>query len=166
MKKTGIFYGSSTGYTADAATKVAKALDVQLADVHDVAKSSPSALGNYDVLVFGSSTWGSGELQEDWYDFVDGIENLDLSDKKIALFGCGDETMSDTFCGALGVLYDRLKGTGATFIGAFNADGYDFAHSPAEVEGKMVGLVLDDVNHADLTDGRIEEWAAQLKKEI
>lgn len=166
MKKTGIFYGSSTGYTADAATKIANALGVELVDVHDVAKSSPSMLGNYDVLVMGSSTHGNGELQEDWYDFVDGIENLDLSDKKIALFGLGDETMSDTFCAALGVLYDRLKKTGATFIGSFNADGYDFHKSAAVVDGKPVGLFLDDVNHADLTDKRIAEWAEQLKKEI
>ncbi len=166
MKKTGIFYGSSTGYTADVATRIASALGVELSDVHDVAKSGPSSVGDYDVLVFGTSTWGSGELQEDWFDFVDGLENLDLADKKIALFGCGDETMTDTFCGALRVLYDRLKGTGARFVGFFNADGYDFNHSPAIVDGKTVGLVLDEVNHADLTDARIAAWTEQVKNEI
>ena len=166
MKNTGIFYGSATGYTADAATRIAKALGVPLSDVHDVAQSSPSMLSAYDVLVFGSSTWGSGEVTDSWYDFLDGIEGLDLSDKTIALFALGDETMSDTFCGAAGVLYDRLKATGAKFIGSFNTDGYDYRHSPAVREGRAVGLLLDDVNHADLTDSRIDAWAAQLKKEI
>lgn len=166
MKKTGIFYGSSTGYTADAANRIAKALGVEIADVHNVADSSPSMLTPYDVLVFGSSTWGDGDLEEDWYDFIDGVEALDLSGKKIALFGLGDETMSDTFCGAVGVLYDRLKDTGAQFIGSFNADGYHFRHSPAERDGHMVGLVLDEVNHADLSAPRIAAWTAQLKFEI
>ncbi len=74
--------------------------------------------------------------------------------------------MTDTFCGALRVLYDRLKGTGARFVGFFNADGYDFNHSPAIVDGKTVGLVLDEVNHADLTDARIAAWTEQVKNEI
>lgn len=166
MKKIGIFYGSSTGYTADAATKIASALGVQLADVHDVANASPSMLGEYDVLVLGTSTHGNGELQDDWYDLIDGIEALDLSDKTIALFGCGDESMSDTFCSALVILYERLKGTGAKFVGSYNADGFKFDHSRALIDGKMIGLVLDDINHPDLTDKRVEEWAEQLKKEI
>lgn len=118
------------------------------------------------MLVLGSSTWGNGEVQSDWYDFLDGAQSLDLSDKKIALFGCGDESMTDTFCSAIGTLYNRLKGTGAQFIGAFDADGFHFDHSDAMIDGKIVGLMLDDVNHADLTDSRIARWTEQLKTEI
>ena len=42
MKKIGIFYGSSTGVTAEVAEEIAKRLGVAEADVHNVAKSSPS----------------------------------------------------------------------------------------------------------------------------
>ena len=39
--KIGIFYGSSTGTTAEVAEKIAKQLGVDAADVYDVAKVGP-----------------------------------------------------------------------------------------------------------------------------
>ncbi len=91
MKKIGIFYGSSTGITSEVAEDIAKFMGVGSNDVHDVAKSAPSDVAGYDVLILGSSTWGAGNLQDDWYDFLDGLEVLDLEGKVVALFGCGDE---------------------------------------------------------------------------
>ena len=49
MKKTGIFYGSSTGVTAEVAEDIAKLLNVPAADIHDVAKSAPSDVEPYDL---------------------------------------------------------------------------------------------------------------------
>lgn len=163
--KTGIFYGSTTGTTAEVAGRIAKALGVAGADVHDVANTAPSVLGDYQLILIGSSTWGNGDLQDDLYDFLDGATALDLKGRKIALFGCGDESMSDTFCSAIGKIYDRLKDSGAEFIGQFDADGYTFEHSDALVDGRFEGLMLDEVNHPDLTDGRIARWTEQLKRE-
>ncbi|WP_290451067.1 flavodoxin [uncultured Muribaculum sp.] len=166
MKKIWIFYGSSTGVTADVAQRIAKDLGVADADIHDVAKSSPSDVAQYDVLVLGSSTWGAGDLQDDWYDFIDGLEALDLKGKDIAIFGCGDESMSDTFCGAVGEIYKRLQGTGAKFIAPFDASVYTFDESPAFIDGVYVGLLLDEVNHPELSDERIKEWTDKIKSEI
>ena len=108
MEKIGIFYGSTTGITESVAYRLAELMHVKKEDLHDVARSKPSEIGQYDLLLLGSSTWGSGDLQDDWYDFLDGIETLDLKDKTIALFGCGDQSMSDTFCNAVGTIYHRL----------------------------------------------------------
>ncbi len=166
MKKIGIFYGSTTGITAEAAQDIAKELGVDVKDMHNVAKSSPDEVADYDVLLLGSSTWGSGDLQDDWYDFLDGLESLDLSGKTIALFGCGDETMSDTFCGAVGEIYNRLQKTGAKFIGSFDASVYDFDETPAFVDGVYVGLLLDNVNKEELSSERIKQWTKQLKVEM
>lgn len=163
MKNIGIFYGSTTGYTAEVANRLAKALGVEMKDVHDVANTAPSKLGEYDIIILGSSTWGNGDMQENWEDFIQGAEAMYLKGKKIAVFGCGDENMSDTFCNAVGEIYRRMQGTEAEFIAPFNADGYDFAKSGAIVDGVCVGLVLDEVNHSDLTDGRIAEWVKQIK---
>ncbi|MDE6206632.1 MAG: flavodoxin [Muribaculaceae bacterium] len=165
MKRYGIFYGTSTGTTGEVARKIAKALGVADADIHDVATTSPVEMGKYDVLILGSSTWGSGELQDDWYSFVDGAQSLDLSGKTIAIFGVGDETMSDTFCNAVGILYDKLKGTGARFVGEYPATVYHYDHSDATDGATMRGLVLDQVNHADLSDPRINAWADQVRRE-
>lgn len=166
MKKIGVFYGSTTGTTKAVAYKLAKMLGIEESDMHEVASVAPSVLGDYDVLVFGTSTWGSGELQEDWYDFVDGASALDLRGKTIALFGCGDETMTDTFCSAVGKLYEKFKSTGAEFVGAFDVDGYTFDHSDAEVDGQYVGLLLDEVNHPEYTDLRLRRWATQVSEQI
>lgn len=166
MKKTGIFYGSATGTTEHVAYQIAEALGVATEDVHDVAKVRPSDVADYDVLIFGSSTWGSGDLETDWFDFIAGIEVLALSDKIIALFGCGDETMSHTFCDAVGEIYDRIQKTGASVIGAYPADCYNFENSKALRDGLIVGLLLDNVNHPLLTPDRIAGWTTQLKGEL
>lgn len=163
MEKIGIFYGSTTGTTKAIAYKLAKLLGVKDDDVHEVASVAPSKLGEYDMIVAGTSTWGAGDLQEDWYDFIDGVEGLSLDGKKVALFGCGDETMSDTFCSAVGTLYEKFKSTGATMVGDYDADGYSFNHSAAYVDGKYVGLLVDEVNHPEFTDLRLRGWADKIK---
>lgn len=166
MKKIGIFYGSTTGNTANVAQEIAKELGVSSADVYDVADTAPDKLGDYDVLILGTSTWGSGDMQSDWYDFCDGAQTLDLTGKEFAVFGCGDETMSDTFCSGIGELYERFVKTGAKPIGAFNEDGYSFNHSGANVDGTVVGLVLDETNHPELSAAKISEWVKELSKEM
>ena len=85
MNKIGVFYGSTTGTTEDLARRIAEKLDVPSADVFDVSKLTEALVNEYDVLVLGSSTWGAGELQDDWYDGVKVLkkwhksEILDLS---------------------------------------------------------------------------------------
>ena len=167
MKKIGIFYGSTTGTVAGVARKIADLLGVPAEDVHDMAKSAPSDVAPYDVLILGTSTWGDGDMQEDAHDFADGLQALDLSSKEVALFGCGDESMTDTFCNGVDELKKYVEKTGAVIIGLFNAKGYDFAHSTSVAsDGVADGLLLDEVNHSDTADERIKEWVDLLKKEM
>ncbi|MCM1310424.1 MAG: flavodoxin [Bacteroides sp.] len=162
MKKIGIFYGSSTGVMADVAKRIAARLGVAAEDIHDVAKTAPSEVGEYENLILGTSTWGVGVEQEDWFDFLNGLDMIDLRGKRIALVGVGDETMADTFCSGVGHIYQRLKNSGAYFTGSYPADVYKFNRSEAMVDGQPVGLLLDEVNHPDLTDGRIDGWLLTL----
>ena len=163
--KTGIFYGTTTGATAEVADKIAKALDVDKEDIHNVAGTAPSVVGNYELIIMGSPTYGLGELQEDWYDFLEGIEAMDLKGKKVAVFGLGDEQMTDTFCNAIGIIYNKVKKTGATMIGNYNTFPYRFERSEAiPIEGALaLGLMIDEVNHPDVTDVRIADWAKNLQ---
>ena len=145
MEKIGIFYGSTTGITESVAYRLAELMHVKKEDIHDVARSK--------------------DLQDDWYDFLDGIETLDLKDKTIALFGCGDQSMSDTFCNAIGTIYHRLQKTGATFYGAFEAGDYTFDKSTAFINGKFIGLLIDDVNEPEKTENRLDHWVELLQSE-
>lgn len=163
MKKTGIFYGTTTCVTEHAANAIARQLNIAAEDIRNVSDAKPSDVVPYGLIVLGASTWGDGDIQDDMHDFIDGLAPLDLKGKEIALFGCGDETMNDTFCNAVGEMHEMLKDTGASFVGAFNADGYTFRHSKAsQSDGQMVGLVLDEVNHPDMSVNRILEWCKLL----
>lgn len=166
MKKIGVFYGSTTGATAEVAKEIARQLEVADKDIHDVSETAPSAVADYDVIVIGSSTWGDGDLQEDMATFLDGLQSLDLRDKEVAIFGVGDDTMADTFCNAVGEIYHKLHDAHPMFIAPFNNTGYTYRHSDADVEGMIVGLCLDQTNHADETPARIKAWVEEIKKEL
>lgn len=160
MGKTIVVYGSSTGTCEAIAVKIAEKLGVEAINVSDL---TADVIAENDNLLIGTSTWGAGELQDDWYDGVDTLKGADLSGKVVAVFGCGDSaSYSDTFCGAMKELYDAAKAGGATVVGEVDIDGYTFDDSDAVVDNKFVGLALDDINEDDKTDGRIDAWLEQI----
>jgi flavodoxin I len=167
MMKIGIFYGSTTGNTADAAKAVKTELDT-LGDVvlESVSNISVSAMAEYDLLILGSSTWGLGEIQDDWYG-KETLAGVDLSGKKVAVFGTGDQYgYGDTFADAIGILAESAEAAGATLIGLWPTEGYDASESVAVRDGHFVGLALDNDNQSELTAGRIKTWTDQLKSEV
>lgn len=160
---TGIFYGSTTGTTEAVARDIAGQLGVAAADVHDVAGTSADETDKYDLLVLGSSTWGCGELQDDWYDFLDALKRKALSGKRVALFGCGDSaSYPDSFCDALAEIRDGLEATGCTFVGALDAAEYDGCASRICRDGKVIGLAVDDGASEAVNDARMEKWIAAV----
>lgn len=163
MGKTAIIYGSTTGTTEDIAGRIASKLNIAQGDIYEISKVTADTVAGYDTLLLGSSTWGSGDLQDDWYDGIETLKGADLAGKKIGLFGCGDSSSySDTFCSALGTIYNDLKDSGATFVGSVDPSDYTFDGSDAVVDGQFVGLPIDEVNESDKTDERISNWVASL----
>lgn len=166
MKKFGIFYGSSTGSTAEVAQRIAKAVGAE-AEVYDVASVDAAQVADYEVLLLGSSTWGIGELQDDFDGFLPKLASQDLSGKAVALFGCGDaDSYPDSFCEALAVIKEGLSGTGCRFVGAYSPEGYSYDATRSEEDGKLIGLCLDEANQSDMTDERIDTWLAAIKAEL
>ena len=164
MNKTIVIYGSSTGTCQSIAEKIASKLKVEAIDVQTL---DAGVVDSYDNLIIGTSTWGAGELQDDWYDGLKLLQGANLSGKTIAIFGCGDcESYGDTFVSAMRELYNGLKGSGAAFIGRVPTAGYNFSDSEAVVDGEFVGLALDDVNEEDKTDERIDAWIESIKDKL
>ena len=167
MKKTGVFYGSSTGTCEELANQIAEKLGVSSTDVHSVDKMTADKIKEYEVLVLGTSTWGDGELQDDWNDAVETLKKMDLSGKTVALFGCGDsESYSDTFCDGMGILYEDLKDSQCKFIGFVPDTNYTYNSSVSAVDGHFVGLAIDDVNEGDKTDERVSAWTDEIRGSI
>ncbi|MFT4937825.1 MAG: flavodoxin II [Paraglaciecola sp.] len=173
VPKIGLFYGSTTCYTEMAAEKIQQQLNeilgddaVALFNIKDVALARAE---DFDMLIFGISTWDFGELQEDWESSWQDISTLNLEDKTIALFGLGDQLgYADWFQDALGMLHDEIVILGCNIVGYWPNEGYEFTESKGLTEDKshFVGLSLDDENQYEQTDQRISQWAEQVLNEL
>ena len=170
MKKTVIIYGSTTGTCEGLASKIAAELGANsngAIDVVNVAKLDGSVIAGAENLILGTSTWGSGDLQDDWYDAIESLKSANLAGKTVAIFGCGDSlSYPDTFCGGMAELYNAAKAAGATVIGSVPTDGYTYLDSASIVDGRFVGLALDEDNESNKTDDRIAAWVAQLLPQL
>lgn len=171
MPKIGIYCGSSTGSTMKVAKKLVEAFaenPCDLIDLEDDYMDIEDFL-DYDVLFFGCSTWGSGEVQYNWVEPLQdlSIKKPDFTGKTIALFGAGDQKdHAEQFVSALGVLYDKFGERGASFIGAFPTEGYSFEFSKAIRDGNFVGFPFDRVNEDEKTEERLVRWIDVLKADL
>ena len=86
MKKTVIIFGTSTGTCEELAGRIGAKLGVD--NIINVTDLDDSVITANDNLILGTSTWGAGELQDDWYDGVRAIGAADLSGKRVIL--CDD----------------------------------------------------------------------------
>lgn len=164
MKSTIVIYGSSTGSCQSIAETIATKLGVEAVDVANI--SDDNIKGN-DNLILGTSTWGAGEMQDDWYDGAKTLKSAGLAGKTVALFGCGDsESYPDTFCGGMKELYDAAVEAGANVLPGVSTDGYTFDDSEAVDGDHFVGLALDDVNEDDKTEERIDTWLEAIKPSL
>ena len=167
MAKIGLFFGSTTGNTANVAEMIKKEFGSGIVDVFDVENAKAEDLKKYEILIFGTSTWGYGEPQDAWAAFESNLGSVDFNDRKVAFFALGDQyNYADTFVDAMGMLYETVKAKGAEVIGVWPKEGYEHSCSKAEVDGKFVGLALDEDNQADMTENRVKEWVEQLKGEL
>lgn len=164
MANIGIFYGSTTGNTQNVAEKIQLGFGVEAADLYSIADASAEALNAYQYLLFGVSTWGVGDLQDDWLDGVAKLDKIDFSGKKVALFGTGDPACyPDSFADAVGIIYETLAAKGAEIVGSWPTEGYTFDASKAAKDGRFVGLIIDEDNQSNLTEERINTWLENLQ---
>ncbi|MGD1942187.1 MAG: flavodoxin FldA [Leptolyngbyaceae cyanobacterium] len=165
MAKVGLFYGSTTGKTADAAEQVQAALGGEdVVDLFDVSEKSAADLAEYDCIIIACPTWNIGDLQDDWEAILDDLDDVDFSGKTVAYFGTGDQVgYADNFQDAMGILEEKISGLGGKTVGYWPADGYDHTDSKAIRDGKFCGLALDDDNESDKTEERINTWCGQIK---
>lgn len=162
--KIGIFYGTTTGNTENAAHLICALIaGSRVTPVEDAVRTDLEAC---DLLVLGASTWGLGDLQDDWADSLASLSCANLKGKKVALFGLGDqESYPGTFVDGIKDLHDAAIEAGATIVGLCSGDGYDFQDSTAFVDDQFLGLPLDEENQSELTEERIQTWVDQILRE-
>ncbi|MBN2896811.1 MAG: flavodoxin [Campylobacterales bacterium] len=167
MSKIGLFYASSTGNTERVAKMIKKELSDLDVTLHNVDSCDADAFKPYGRIIIGASTWGSGDLQDDWDSYMPKLEKIDFSGKTVALFGLGDqEEYAENYLDAMGTLYDVVVKNGAEVVGSWPNDGYDFDESTALRDDAFVGLALDEDNQSDLTGERVKRWCAQIRASL
>ncbi|WP_197058854.1 flavodoxin FldA [Enterobacter sp. Bisph1] len=168
MAIIGIFFGSDTGNTENIAKMIQNQLGKEVADVHDIAKSSKEDFAGYDILLLGIPTWYYGEPQSDWEDFFPTLQEVDFSGKLVAVFGCGDqEDYAEYFCDALGTIGTIVESRGAIIVGHWPTEGYHFEDSKGLVnKDHFVGLAIDEDRQPELTTERVQKWVQQIRGEM
>lgn len=167
MQKIGIFYGSTTGNTEGVAKQIQQELGADCCQLFDVSKAKAEDIAQFSNLLFGTSTWGVGDLLDDFEGFISTLRGVNLEGKTVALFGCGDqESYSDSFVDGIGQIWDAIKDNGCTLVGTTSKEDYSYYESRAEVGGELIGLAIDEDNQGNLTSNRIKQWVESIKPHL
>jgi len=143
-----IVFGSTTGNTQTMAEMISDVLEEKGWEI--VMKSADETsveelTWDYNVVLLGSSTWGDDEIeiQEDFAEFYEKMDEVSLDGKKLAVFGCGDRSF-EHFCGAVDVIEEKVEDLGGHLV--------------------IESLKIDgDPNDADHD---IRDWAAAVAEEL
>jgi flavodoxin I len=174
MAKVGVFFGTDTGNTRRIAKDITTALgSATAAKPVNVRNAEVADMLAYDTLILGVPTYGEGQLPglstgtatESWEEFLPKLAGHDFSGKKVAIYGLGNQRSYPLeFVDAMIYLYEQFKQCGATLIGTWDTEGYNFTSSKAVVDNRFVGLALDQENQKDLTPARLETWLKMLSE--
>jgi flavodoxin short chain len=146
MAKALIIYGSTTGNAEEMARMVTENLDKAGLEtqIKDVADSTVENLTeDHDLVLLGCAAYGYDEieLQEDFSEFYDRMNGIELKGKKFAVFAPGDSSY-EHFCGSVDKLEDKMAELGGTKV----------------VDGLRIDGEPDDFKE------EIEEWTQSVAK--
>lgn len=116
--KTLIIYASNSGSTYLTSKIIKEVLEENKNEV-TLTKASDvdvATLAYYDTILIGSPSWyvnkKEGQPHETILEFIEKSNEINLSDKHMTAFGCGDSSYL-TFCGAVDHLEEFIKKTKA-----------------------------------------------------
>ena len=167
MNSVGVFFGSDTGVTEEVTNILIEQWGEDI-DKHEVTNVSKDDFEAYDLIFLGISTWYDGDLQSDWEAFFDEFQQIDFTNKTLAIYGLGDQIgYGDYFIDGVGILAEVIEQNGGRLVGEWSTEGYDFSESKADKgNGFFYGLAIDHDNQEELTDERVEQWLEQIKGEL
>lgn len=172
MSKIAVFYGPEGGAVNRVANLIQSKIGEDKVDLVAVKGATAADLEKYDKIIFGLSTvgkdtWDSEYSTNDWGKFMPEISKIDYSNKKVAVFGLGDHvTYAHAFVDHIGLLGKELMKNGAVLVGPVDTEGYEFEESEAIVDGKFIGLPIDEDFEPELTEERVAAWLEVLKPDF
>lgn len=157
-----IFYASKNGATKEVANLIKTELGAEIFCIKDVKNTHE--FEKFETLIFASSNYGFGQLNDDWLEKIDLLNGVNFDNKKVALVGVGNqERHPKSFCSNLVDFLPKIKA--AKKIGMSEKNGYEFDESAAFINGKFIGLCVDF--KGDLHwQNRVKSWCENLKAQI
>ena len=112
-----IVYASMTGNTEEIAAIIGEGIldgDVKTV-VKDILEVDAKELEMYDGILLGAYTWGDGDLPDEFLDFYEEMNTLNLTGKRAAVFGSCDSSYEHRG-GAVDHLMEKLRELGADIV--------------------------------------------------
>ena len=137
---------------------------IEDAEVLDLAKADFIIAGGSTV---GADNWTNRDTQNEWPSFFNKLstEGISLENKNGAIFGLGNQLLyPDHFVDSMADLKAQLEFFGLNIVGDTDIEGYDFEGSRAVVNGRFLGLAIDEDFQPELTEERIDNWLESLSE--
>ena len=136
---------------------------MQETELHDI-QDGVEVLEQYEHVILVAPTWDYGALQEHYIEHWDNLQNVNWTNKSVALVGLGDQVgYGDLYQDSMSTIYETIKSLGGKFIGFTSTDGHNFETSQAVRDGKFVGLAIDEDNQSKLTEERLNTWIQEIR---
>jgi flavodoxin short chain len=141
MRKALVIFGSTTGNTEDMAESIEQLLRESgwEAEKKNVINASVDDLtGDWDLVVLGCPAYGNDtvELQEDFGEFYETLDGINLAGLRFAVFAPGDSSY-EHFCGSVDMLEERIGELGGDVI----IDGLKIDGDPGDAEDEIMDWV-------------------------
>lgn len=170
MKKTILMYWPKDGNVETCAQLISdKYKDLEMKSIDQVNDEDLKNAEQYIIgcSTVGSETWDNKNNTDPWPAFINQLDSVGISDKKVALFGLGDQVRWPMhFVDGMAVLHEQILNKGAKVIGKWPTEGYDHEDSEAQKDGFFVGLALDEDIQPELSEERVIKWVTQIKSEF
>ena len=171
MKKIALIYWPKKGNTEAAAYKIMKRFDPNMVDIFTITSINTAEFALYDAFIIGGSTTGADNWEDAhkdrWTEFFQRLEKADVKGKPFAIFGLGDQILyPNNFVDGMAIIKEQFEKAGAKHTGLWPTEGYEFKDSNSIENGKFLGLALDLDKQAEMTDERVDQWTALLRKEF
>ncbi|WP_256558282.1 flavodoxin [Halobacillus sp. A1] len=114
-----LMYASMSGNTEEMAEIIQGRLSSQEVDVSmfqiDMDDIEVADMLKYDAVIFGTYTWGDGDVPYELEDLYDDMESVNLTGLPVGLFGSCD-SMYPAYGGAIDKFQERFKACGADVV--------------------------------------------------
>lgn len=170
MGKTLLMYWPKAGNVESCASMITKSFgDLEMKSINEVSVEDLNSHDHYIVgcSTVGSETWDNTENTDPWPAFLKMVDDINITEKSIALYGLGDQIRWPMhYVDGMAVLFEHFVKKGARMVGKWSVEGYDHEESEAQDGDYFVGLALDEDHQPELSEERIEDWVKQIKEEF